>query len=293
MLIDTFLDYLQFEKNYSIKTIISYRVDLFQFERYIKDFNEEITFREVDIDITRKWIINLLEKGYTATSVDRKLSSLKSFYKFLLIRKEISKNPIKNVIGPKAKKRIPIFLKENEINKILDETTFEKGFVGIRDRTIIETFYATGIRLSELIALNDNDIDFDNLTIKVTGKRNKQRLIPFDIELDKSFKKYISKRNQETQKDSEAFFIKEDGKRVYSGLVYKLVRRQLAKVVTLKKRSPHVLRHTFATAMLNNEASLNVIKELLGHSSLSATEVYTHTTFEELKKIYKQAHPRA
>lgn len=293
MLIDDFLSYLQFEKNYSVKTIESYRVDLFQFERYIKDCNEEITFSSVDADIVRQWIVNLISEKYSASSVDRKLSSLRSFYKFLLIKKEVSASPMRKIIGPKKAKTIPTFLKETEINKVLDETTYKKGFIGIRDRTIIELFYATGIRLSELIGLNDDNINLTASLLKVTGKRNKQRLIPFGPELNESLSAYIKVRNDTITNTANAFFTKENGEKLYSEIVYKLVRRQLSKVVTIKKRSPHVLRHTFATAMLNNEASLNVIKELLGHSSLAATEVYTHTTFEELKKIYKQAHPRA
>lgn len=293
MLIDDFLSYLQFEKNYSVKTIESYRVDLFQFERYIKDCNEEITFSSVDADIVRQWIVNLLNEKYSASTVDRKLSSLRSFYKFLLIKKEVSASPMRKIIGPKKAKTIPTFLKETEINKVLDETTYKKGFIGIRDRTIIELFYATGIRLSELIGLNDDNINLTTSLLKVTGKRNKQRLIPFGPELNESLSAYIKVRNDTITNTANAFFTKENGEKLYSEIVYKLVRRQLSKVVTIKKRSPHVLRHTFATAMLNNEASLNVIKELLGHSSLAATEVYTHTTFEELKKIYKQAHPRA
>lgn len=293
MLIDSFLNYLQFEKNYSQKTINSYRVDLIQLESYAKDYNEELTLINVDTDIIRQWIVNLLSKGYTASSVNRKLSSLRTFYRFLLIKKEISSDPARKVTGPKKKKPLPVFLKETDINKILDETEFKEGFLGVRDRMIIEMFYATGIRLSELIGLNDADINLNDSLIKVTGKRNKQRLIPFGSELKESILKYISIRNETITTWPEAFFVKETGKRLYSALVERLVKRQISKVVTLKKRSPHVLRHTFATAMLNNEANLNAIKEILGHASLAATEVYTHTTFEELKNVYKLAHPRA
>ena len=293
MLIDSFLKYLQFERNYSQKTISSYRVDLIQFERSVKDCNEELTLTNVDADIIRQWIVSLMEKKYTASSVDRKLSSLRSFYRFLLIKKELSIDPTRKVVGPKKKKPLPVFLKEVEMNKLLDETDYKEGFIGVRDHLIIEIFYATGIRLSELIGLNDTDISINDSLIKVTGKRNKQRLIPFGNELKESISEYINIRNETMKTWSGAFFVKENGERLYSALVEKLVKRQLTKVVTQKKRSPHVLRHTFATAMLNNEANLNAIKELLGHASLAATEVYTHTTFEELKKIYKLAHPRA
>ena len=293
MLIDSFLNFLQYEKNYSEKTINSYRVDLIQLEEYIKNNSEELTLTEVDADIIRQWIIDLTKKGYTASSVNRKLSSLRSFYKFLLLKQEIVKDPTRKINGPKKKKPLPIFLKEKEINKILEETNFKEGFIGIRDQMIIEMFYATGIRLSELIGLNNKDINFEDSLIKVKGKRNKERLIPFGDELKESMLRYISVRNETITVKSEAFFIKENGERLYNALVERLVKRQLSKVVTLKKKSPHVLRHTFATAMLNNEANLNAIKEILGHASLAATEVYTHTTFEELKNIYKLAHPRA
>lgn len=293
MLIDSFLNFLQFEKNYSEKTINSYRVDLIQLEEYIKNNSKELTLTEVDADIIRQWIIDLTKRGYTTSSVNRKLSSLRSFYKFLLLKQEIIKDPTRKINGPKKKKPLPIFLKEKEINKILEETNFKEGFIGIRDQMIIEMFYATGIRLSELIGLDNKDINFEDSLIKVKGKRNKERLIPFGDELKESMLRYISVRDETITVKSEAFFIKENGERLYNALVERLVKRQLSKVVTLKKKSPHVLRHTFATAMLNNEANLNAIKEILGHTSLAATEVYTHTTFEELKNIYKLAHPRA
>lgn len=255
MLIDAFLSYLQFEKNYSEKTIKSYRVDLFQFERYINNFDKEVTILNADKDIARQWMTDLLNEKYSISSVDRKLSSLRSFYKFLLIRKKVSSNPIKNIIGPKKRKKIPTFLKENEINKILDEPEQDESFEGVRNKTIIELFYATGIRLSELVALTDNDIDFEQSLIKVTGKKNKQRLIPFDAELKKTFKTYINKRNDTIAKKTNGLFVKPNGENVYSKLVYRLVRKKLSKVTTLKKRSPHVLRHTFATAMLNNKGT--------------------------------------
>ena len=293
MLIDSFLNFLQFEKNYSEKTINSYRVDLIQLEEYIKNDSEELTLTEVDADIIRQWIIDLTKKGYTTSSVNRKLSSLRSFYKFLLLKQEIIKDPTRKINGPKKKKPLPIFLKEKEINKILEETNFKEGFIGIRDQMIIEMFYATGIRLSELIGLDNKDINFEDSLIKVKGKRNKERLIPFGDELKESMLRYISVRDETITVKSEAFFIIENGERLYNALVERLVKRQLSKVVTLKKKNPHVLRHTFATAMLNNEANLNAIKEIIGHTSLAATEVYTHTTFEELKNIYKLAHPRA
>ena len=293
MLTDSFLDYLRYERNYSEKTVLAYGEDIAQLAEFVKGENGDFNPVEVNPEIIREWMISLMDKGYTSTSVNRKLSSLRSFYKFLLKRGEVNVDPLRKIAGPKNKKPLPSFLKESEMNKLLDETDFGDGFKGVRDRLIIEMFYATGIRLSELIGLDDKDVDFSASLLKVTGKRNKQRLIPFGDELKEEMLMYVNVRNERVLMRSEAFFVKEDGERLYKNLVYNLVKRNLSKVVTLKKRSPHVLRHTFATTMLNNEAELGAVKELLGHSSLATTEIYTHTTFEELKKVYKQAHPRA
>ncbi|MBC8593096.1 tyrosine recombinase XerC [Oscillospiraceae bacterium N12] len=293
MLTDSFLDYLRYERNYSEKTVLAYGEDIAQLAEFVKGKNGDFNPVEVNPGIIREWMISLMDKGYTSTSVNRKLSSLRSFYKFLLKRGEVNVDPLRKIAGPKNKKPLPSFLKESEMNKLLDETDFGDGFKGVRDRLIIEMFYATGIRLSELIGLDDKDVDFSASLLKVTGKRNKQRLIPFGDELKEEMLMYVNVRNERVLMRSEAFFVKEDGERLYKNLVYNLVKRNLSKVVTLKKRSPHVLRHTFATTMLNNEAELGAVKELLGHSSLATTEIYTHTTFEELKKVYKQAHPRA
>lgn len=293
MMTDSFLDYLRFEKNYSERTIVSYGIDLAQFEEYFKGTDEEIDFTTVDADLVRSWVMNLMEAGYTSTSVNRKLSSLRSFYRFLLRKGVVKVDPMLKIIGPKNKKPLPVFLKESEMNRLLDDIPFTDDFIGCRDKMILEMFYATGMRLSELIGLNDADVDFSASLIKVTGKRNKQRLIPFGEELRQTMLVYLKVRDEVLPERSEAFFVLKNGKRMYAGKVYQLVKRNLSKVVSLKKRSPHVLRHTFATSMLNNEAELGAVKELLGHSSLTTTEVYTHTTFEELKKVYEQAHPRA
>ena len=293
MLTDSFLDYLRYERNYSEKTVLAYGEDISQLKEFAQDEIGEFNPIEVKPELIREWIVSLMDKGYTSTSVNRKLSSLRSFYKFLLKRGEVVVDPLRKITGPKNQKPLPSFLKENEMNKLLDETDFGEGFKGCRDHLIIEMFYATGMRLSELIGLDDVDVDFSASLLKVTGKRNKQRLIPFGEELKEEMRKYVDIRNEQIQKVSDAFFVKENGERLYKNLVYNLVKRNLSKVVTLKKRSPHVLRHTFATTMLNNEAELGAVKELLGHSSLATTEIYTHTTFEELKKVYKQAHPRA
>ena len=237
--------------------------------------------------------MHLMDEGRAATSVNRKLSSLRSFYRFLLRKKAITVNPMAKVVGPKKKKPLPSFVREKDMDRLLDGLTFEEGFEGCRDRMVLEMFYATGMRLSELIGLDDADVDFSARLIKVTGKRNKQRLIPFGNELEEDLRIYIKVRDEALPNGSDAFFVRKDGKRMYPMQVYRLVKRNLSKVVTLKKRSPHVLRHTFATAMLNDCAELRAVKELLGHESLTTTEVYTHTTFEELKKVYELAHPRA
>ena len=293
MLIKDFLDYLRLDRNCSEKTIVAYGADLREYEEYLKKTEAELDFRSVHSDHVRNWMVHLMDEGRTETSVNRKLSSLRSFYRFLLRRKEVAVNPMLKVVGPKKKKPLPSFLREKDMNRLLDEISFGEGFEGTRDRVILEMFYATGMRLSELIGLDDVDVDFSAKLIKVTGKRNKQRLIPFGNELEKGLHLYIKVRNETLPEGAEAFFVLKNGKRMYPMQVYRLVKRNLSKVVTLKKRSPHVLRHTFATAMLNGNAELRAVQELLGHESLATTEVYTHTTFEELKKVYEQAHPRA
>ena len=293
MLIKDFLDYLRLERNYSERTIVSYGTDLREFEAFFKKTDAELDFKKIHSDNVRNWMIHLLDEGRTETSVNRKLSSLRSFYRFLLRREEVAVNPMVKVVGLKKKKPLPSFVRENDMDRLLDEISFGGGFEGCRNRTILEMFYATGMRLSELIGLNDADVDFSARLIKVTGKRNKQRLIPIGCELVEDLRLYIEVRDEAVLQGSEAFFVLENGRRMYPVAVYRLVRKSLSKVVSLKKRSPHVLRHTFATAMLNDGAELRSVKELLGHESLVTTEVYTHTTFEELKKVYKQAHPRA
>ena len=294
MLIKAFLEYLLLERNYSERTISSYGADLREFEDYLKKTDAELDFTKVHADHVRGWIASLMDNGKAGTYVNRKLSSLRSFYRFLLRRKEVTVNPMVKIVGPKKKKPLPSFVREKDMDRLLDELSFGEGFEGCRDRIILELFYATGMRLSELIGLNDVDVDFSARLIKVTGKRNKQRLIPFGDELAEDLLIYIKVRNETfPEKETDAFFVCKSGKRVYPMQVYRLVKRNLSKVVTLKKRSPHVLRHTFATAMLNDNAELKAVQELLGHESLATTEVYTHATFEELKKVYEQAHPRA
>ena len=293
LLTDSFLDYLLYERNYSEGTVRYYRTDILELQKFGEKLLGDLAPSDVGADLVREWIVSLMDKGYAPNTVNRKLSSVRTYYKYLLKKGLVAADPLRRVTGPKKKKPLPVFLREGEVDRLLDDVDFGERFEGCRDRLIIEMFYTTGMRLSELIGLDDKDVDFSASLIKVTGKRNKQRLIPFDKELGRSMQEYVNVRNQALSVRSDAFFVRKNGERLGRGIVAYIVRRNLSKVVTVKKRSPHVLRHTFATAMLNNGADLSSIKELLGHESLATTEVYTHTTFEELKKVYNQAHPRA
>jgi integrase/recombinase XerC len=289
--IGAFLEYLRFERNYSEETEKSYKVDLLQFEEFANEC--DLQLKEVNPNTVREWVVQMMDKGMSASSINRKLSALRSFYRYLLKQRVISADPMRKINGPKRKKPLPMFVKEKEMDRLLDDIDFGNGFEGHRDKLIIQLFYETGIRLAELVGLNDADVDFGSKVIKVTGKRNKQRIIPFGEELAKAMQDYLAERNQTVSTQTGAFITKGDGGRIPRSNVQNIVRQNLSKVTTMKKRSPHVLRHTFATSMLNHQAELGAIKELLGHESLATTEVYTHTTFEELKKAYNQAHPRA
>ena len=293
MLIDSFLDYLRYERNYSNYTIEAYSKDLRQFEEYVK-LNKESVFvpGDVDADLVRSWIVSLMDEKISPVSVNRKLSSLKSFFKFLMKQGSISVNPLRLITGRKTKKPLPYFVRDKEMELLLDGDGFDEDFEGVRDRLILEMLYDTGIRRSELIGIQDFDVDFGAMQIRVTGKRNKQRLIPFAEGLKNLIQAYTEVRNREVGSESGWFFVRKNGERLSAGIVYTIVKKKLSEIPTLAKRSPHVLRHSFATSMLNNGAELNAVKELLGHSSLASTSVYTHTTFEELKKVY-HAHPRA
>ena len=274
-------------------TVINYRKDLTEFERFYKELEPQLSWESIDSDIVRNWMEFMMDKGNSASSVNRRLSALRSFYRFALRRKLIEKDPVHGLQGPKRQKPLPQFLKESEMERLLDSKMWTDSYKDVLERTIIMTFYVTGIRLSELIGLDDKDIDNVTCEIKVTGKRNKQRIVPFGKELADVFAHYRQVRDTTVKGDSIAFFQAEKGKRMTAAQVRSLVKKNLSKVSTLKKCSPHVLRHTFATAMLNHEAGLESVKKLLGHESLSTTEIYTHTTFEQLKKVYKNAHPRA
>jgi integrase/recombinase XerC len=291
---ERFIDYLRYEKNYSSQTEISYLNDIIQFEKFVKLKDDNLSLIKVDSDIVRIWISSLIEQGFKASTVNRKLSSLKTFYRYLNKSGFIKKSPVEYVSGPKLNTKIPSFVSERQMDEILDDATnFSDDFVGIRNQLLIDFLYLTGMRRAELISLKDNDIDFSSCTIRVTGKGNKQRLIPFSDLTKVKLEKYIRIRNKEIENKSSFLFVKEDGSAMYPKLVYKIINNHLNSISTLSKKSPHVLRHSFATAMLNNGAEINSIKELMGHTSLSSTQIYTHVTFEEMKKTYQNAHPRA
>jgi len=242
----------------------------------------------------RSWLVEMMEQKITSRSINRKITTLKSFYKFLIREGAIEENPMNKIIAPKMSKRLPVFVEKEKMDLLFDKVDFGEGFEAARNKLIVELFYMTGMRLSELVNLKLHDIDLPQQTIKVLGKRNKERIIPFSRSLEKQIASYLDLRNEmKNIYDSDYLFLTEKGKKIYQKLVYRLINYYLSIVTTLDKRSPHVLRHTFATHMLNNGADLNAIKELLGHANLSATQVYTHNTIEKLKTVYKQAHPKA
>lgn len=284
-----FISYLSSERRLSQNTIVSYSNDLDQFHCFLNEhFNITSQISEVSFHIVRSWVANLFENGVQPRSINRKISTLKTFFKYLEREELIDVNPMLKVVGPKASKNLPLFVKENEIKLLLEEVAFDDGFIGKRDKLIIEIFYLTGMRLSELINIKLTDLDFHNKSIKVIGKRNKERIIPLSDSVLTSIQSFIH------EFDLKEFLITNSkGNKVYSKLVYRVVRKYLSKITSINKKSPHILRHTFATHMLNNGADINAIKDLLGHSNLNATQVYTHNTVEKLKSIYKQAHPRA
>ena len=293
MMVDKFLDYLLFERNYSKRTIVSYGEDLKAFESYFKGLDDRLSWESIDSDIIRDWMESMMDKGNTATSINRRLSALRSLYRFALSHHLVEKDPVHKLHGPKKEKPLPYFLKEREMNQLLDQVAWSDSYKDVYARTIILTFYETGMRLSELTGLKEKDVDFHEMQMKVTGKRNKQRIIPFGEELKSTLLSYINVRDKNIVRLSDEVFLDEKGNKMKDAHVRYVVKKWLPKVCTLKKHSPHVLRHSFATSMLNNRAGLESVKQLLGHKSLETTEVYTHTTFEQLKKVYISAHPRA
>ena len=291
-MIEQFLNYLRLERNYSQRTVDSYGDDLRAFESYFKNLEGHLSWTTVDSNVIRDWMEQMMDKGNSATSINRRLSALRSFFRYALKRKLVESDPAHAVTGPKKQKPLPMYLKEQEMDRLLDDQMWGTGYKEVLARTILILFYETGVRISELIGLNDGDVDFVTSELKVTGKRNKQRVIPFGKELSDTLRTYIDARRQLPGLHTEALLVSPKGERLRDYAVRNVVRRQLSRVSTLKKRSPHVLRHTFATAMLNHEAGLESVQKLLGHESLATTEIYTHTTFEQLKKVYKTAHPR-
>mgnify|MGYP001220161436 FL=1 len=296
MLQDRFIQYIEFEKRYSRHTIIAYKKDLAQFFIFIQQNYSLNHPGDITYAMIRLWIVELMNNKIAPRSINRKLSTLKTYFNFLLKENLISVNPMGKIILPRISKKLPFFIEKDKMDMLFSRIDFGEGFEALRNRLILELLYATGMRESELLQLQVSDIDFSNLTLKVLGKRNKERLIPFSIRLRKLIDNYLSERQKliSNPVDKNGFlFVSSSGKPLYPKYIYRLVVKYLSMITSLDKKSPHVLRHTFATHMLNNGADLNAIKELLGHANLSATQVYTHNTVEKLKTIYKQAHPRA
>jgi len=291
---ESFLQYLRTEKRYSPHTLLSYRNDLEKFVSFLETEGHKIDFLQVTSQDIRAWIVYMMDNGFSAVSVHRKISCLRGFYRFLLKQGLVGHNPLDRVVLPKRKKRLPVFVDEGALINLLDRYEFGDDFRGLRNRTLIEMLYTTGMRRAELTGLKCSDVDLINNTVKVTGKRNKQRIIPLLPNFSGKLREYIQKREEEFGSAGDDWlFLTDSGNKMYDKCVYNIVKSYLALVTTIEKKSPHVLRHTFATHMLNRGADLNSIKEFLGHANLSATQIYTHNTFEKLKEVYKRAHPRA
>lgn len=292
-MIDQFLDYIRYERNLSVQSVLTYERYLRSFESYFKGLDDGLDWASADADVIRDWLASMLDKGAKASTVNTALSSVRAFYRFALARKLVKSDPAHMVTGPKKEKPLPQFVKEREMDDLLDRKEWSDNYKDVRAKTILTMLYETGLRVSELTSLDDVHVDFASAQLKVTGKRNKQRLVPFGEELETVVRQYLTIRDEQVAKQSGALFLTEDGRRMTRGQIYSIVHRYLSEVTTLKKRSPHVLRHSFATALLNHGAGLESVKKLLGHESLETTEIYTHTTFEQLKRTYKSAHPRA
>ena len=289
--INDYLAYLRTEKRYSEHTLISYRKDLEQYHAFCQDHGNEgmdLFFKTI-----RNWVVAMMEQGYTPRTIHRKLSSLRSYCKYLIRKGALDTDPVEKVLKPKMNKRLPQFVDEKGINELLDHYDFGDDYPGVRNRLLVNLLYQTGIRRSELAGLTLGSVDLRQGMVRVRGKRDKERLIPLGKELAEEIERYLELRSEMFPDSGEVLLLTDRGAPVYVQMVYRVVNKYLRLITTLEKTSPHILRHSFATHMLNNGAELNAIKELLGHSSLSATQVYTHNTFEKLKSIYKQAHPRA
>ncbi|MXV17864.1 tyrosine-type recombinase/integrase [Hufsiella ginkgonis] len=293
MFLTRFISYLQYEKRFSPHTFGAYREDIQQYSDFLSQ--SEINLADATHFHVRSWMVELLDNGMSPKSVARKLSSLRSFYKFLLREGLASHNPLMQVKAPKIPRKLPVFVEEEKLNLLLDDPgVFAGDFTGLRDKLVMEMLFGTGMRLAELVSVREGSVDFHAETIKVLGKRNKERIIPVDKSLVNLISLYISeKKKQQFNNNSLTLLVTNKGLDIYPGLVYRIVKKYLSSISTHQKKSPHVLRHTYATSLLNHGADINAIKELLGHASLAATEIYTHNSVDRLKLIYKQAHPKA
>lgn len=292
-LVKSFLSYLQFQKRYSQHTVISYQNDLYSFFEYIQKQFGDMQLVDINASFVRSWLADLKDKGMESKSINRKISALKSFYKYQLTQGMVAKSPMAAIISPKVKKRLPQFVNENDVARLFNETEFPDNWEGKTQKLLLELFYHTGMRRAELVNLKESQIDSGNSTIKVLGKGNKERVLPVNSTLMGNLKHYIKDKRKDFEAfDSQVVLISEKGKRLDPKYVYSTVKKYLTDVTTIDKKSPHVLRHTFATHLMNNGADLNAVKELLGHSSLAATQVYTHNTIEKLKEVYQKAHPK-
>ncbi len=293
-MVSSFLKYLEYEKRCSKHTLSSYRNDLNQFDQFVKSYPEPGTVTSASHQHIRAWLITLLEKGLVARTVNRKIAALRSYYKYALKHDIIEKDPSRKVRVLKAAKNLPVFAQETEILKTLDQLVYQDGFEGARDKLVIEFLYGTGTRLSELINLNEQDLNLTNKLVKVLGKRNKERIIPIPSPLVEVIASYLElKRDRFSNNYSPYLIVNNKGDQSYPMMVYRIVKSILLTIPSLEKQSPHILRHTFATHLLNKGAELNAVKELLGHASLAATQVYTHNTIDRLKKVFDQSHPKA
>ena len=293
MFIGAFIKYLKVERGYSAHTLRAYEADLKSYEKYLASIDEELDLQGVDGDLIRDWLAFMMDEGVAVSSICRRLSSLRTFYAYMQKSGLLFKNPAIVLRGPKKRKSLPVFVRDEDMERLLEDSFNDGSFLAVRNKLIFSCFYETGVRLSELCGLNISDVDFFEEQIKIRGKRDKERMIPFGSGLKKMLTEYLAMRLQVAKCDENAFFVSIRGSRLSSSMVYYMVRSVLSRFSSVKRKGPHILRHTFATTMLNNDAELGVVKELLGHEQLATTEIYTHVTFDELKRAYKKAHPRA